>query len=469
MLFVVLSMMFSIIDIETTGGAKKDTKITEIAIILHNGKEVVKEFATLINPECEIPKFITRLTGISNEMVQKAPKFYEVAKQIIELTQDTVFVAHNVGFDYSIIRKEFKELGYDYRRPHLCTVRSSRYILPGHNSYSLGKLSADLGIQLENRHRALGDTKATAELFTLLVKKSEGTIEKFIQQEINPKILHPGLDLNTIEQLPSKTGVYIFKNTDEKIIYIGKSKSIKSRVLQHLKNNSTRKGIQLKEEIAQVDYKLTGSELISLLLESELIKKNIPKYNRRLVRNKNNVGLFSYTNQNGYITFYVQHVSKTEMQPFTTFENKRDAMSYLEKCAEKFELCKKLVGVYATPNACFGYQTKQCKGACVAEEDAEQYNDRAVALQDYLSYSNVSFFVVEKGRSRGELGLVLVESGAYRGYGFINANDENHNIDDWKDAILHKEENRDAKRIIQAYVRKYPKLNLRKFDPFESC
>ena len=165
--------MFSIIDIETTGQSYKNGKITEIAIYQHNGQEVTDSFSTLINPEMDIPFFITELTGIDNEMVRTAPKFYQVAKKIVEMTMGRTFVAHNVSFDYKFIREEFARLGYDYSRKTMCTVKLSRKLLPGHPSYSLGKLCANLGIEINGRHRAAGDALDTAKLFDILVEKSE--------------------------------------------------------------------------------------------------------------------------------------------------------------------------------------------------------------------------------------------------------------------------------------------------------
>jgi DNA polymerase-3 subunit epsilon len=203
-------MHYLIVYIETTGGSPKSSKITEIAIYKHDGNQVIDEFVTLLDPQMEIPEFIVRLTGITNEMVQGKPRFYEVAKKVIEFTEGCIFVAHNVGFDYGIIRHEFRSLGYDFRRPHLCTVRASRYIIPGMASYSLGKLSRELGIVLAGRHRASGDALATAELFTLLVQKDPGNLSSFIQQEVNPKILHPNLDLETLDNLPGKQAFTYF-------------------------------------------------------------------------------------------------------------------------------------------------------------------------------------------------------------------------------------------------------------------
>ena len=163
--------MYTIIDIETTGGSPKKEKITEIAIVVHDGEKIVEKFSTLINPQRSIPYFITKLTGINNEMVADAPKFYEIAKKIIELTENRVFVAHNVSFDYNFIKNEFSSLGYKFQRKQLCTVRLSRRFIPGHRSYSLGEICKNLGININGRHRALGDALATVRLFEIILAK----------------------------------------------------------------------------------------------------------------------------------------------------------------------------------------------------------------------------------------------------------------------------------------------------------
>lgn len=165
--------MFTIIDIETTGNRSQHGKITEIALYQHNGQKITDSFSTLINPEIDIPYYITKLTGIDNEMVKNAPKFYEIAKKIIELTEGRIFIAHNVYFDYNFVKEEFKRLGYEYNRKTLCTVRLSRKLLPGHRSYSLGKLCNELDIDINNRHRAAGDALATVKLFEILLEKNK--------------------------------------------------------------------------------------------------------------------------------------------------------------------------------------------------------------------------------------------------------------------------------------------------------
>jgi len=164
--------LFSIIDIETTGNSYKYGKITEVAIYQHNGERITDSFSTLINPEIDIPYFITELTGIDNDMVTNAPKFYEVAKTIVEMTMGRTFIAHNVNFDYKFIREEFARLGYEFNRKTMCTVQLSRKYIPGHRSYSLGKLCSELGIEIDGRHRAAGDALATVKLFEIILQKN---------------------------------------------------------------------------------------------------------------------------------------------------------------------------------------------------------------------------------------------------------------------------------------------------------
>jgi DNA polymerase-3 subunit epsilon len=448
-------MHYAIVDIETTGGSPKNSKITEIAIYKHDGKQIIAEFSSLVNPEMQIPEFIVRLTGINDRMVENSPKFFEIAKQIIEFTEDCVFVAHNVGFDYGIIRHEFKTLGYDFRRPHLCTVRASRYVIPGKESYSLGKLVRSLGIEIKDRHRAGGDALATAHLFTLLIEKDSSDLATFIQQEVNPRILHPNLDLENLEEIPLKTGVYKFYNEFNQLIYIGKSKQIKNRVDQHLRNTKTKKGIQMRQEITRIEFELTGNELIALLYESDLIKEHKPIYNRMLRKSSFPFGLFSYEDENGYKRLYAGSTTKSTEIPLTSFSTKKEGTQYLEYICQKFELCQKLCDLYPTNSACFHHSIKQCKGACVKEETTEDYNQRVTALIDELMMNGESFYIIDKGRHKNEKSIILIERGSFQGFGFAPYHFNSQPISRWKKFIEIREENRDTRTIISMYLRKH--------------
>ena len=401
-----------------------------------------------------IPPFIVNLTGISDHMVQNAPKFYEIAKQIVEFTEGCVFVAHNVGFDYGIIRHEFKSLGFDYRRPHLCTVRSSRYVIPGHESYSLGKLTRSLGIELLGRHRAGGDALATAKLFTLLYEKDPNNLSTFIQEEVNPKRLHPNLDIDALDEIPNKTGIYKFYNEFNQLIYIGKSIHIKKRVEQHLRNGKTKKGLQMQKEVSRIDYELTGSELIALLRESELIKEHQPIYNRSLRRNSFPYGLYDYTDDNGYIRFFIGQTSKLQESPLTSFNTKREGNAFMERMVEENELCQKLCDLYKTNSSCFQYTIKQCKGACIQEESAEEYNKRCQDIIDDLNLNSASFYIIDKGREKKEKSVILVENGSLKGLGYAPFHFNRLEPKKWDTFIDLTTEDRDARTILKLFLRK---------------
>ncbi|MES2555243.1 MAG: exonuclease domain-containing protein [Bacteroidota bacterium] len=447
-------MQFAIVDIETTGGSTKSSKITEIAIYKHDGVQVTDSYVQLVDPEMPIPEFIARLTGINDKMVEGQPRFFEIAKHIIEFTEDCIFVAHNVGFDYGIIRHEFKLLGYDYRKPHLCTVRASRYVIPGHDSYSLGKLARALGIEVNGRHRAGGDALATAELFTMLIEKDKKGLQTFIQEDVNPKVLHPNLDLEILEEIPNKPGVYKFYNDVNQLIYIGKSKHIRKRIDQHLRNNKTLKGATMMQEIVRIEFELTGSELIALLYESELIKVHKPLYNRSLRRNNFSYGLFVFEDEGGYKQLYVDKLNKNSGLPLTTFTTKKEANDYIYHLADQHQLCLKLCGLEKTTGSCFGYKVKKCHGACTKVEVTVDYNERVTTIEQSLTFDQEHFYLVEPGRDKREKSIIWIENGSYKGFGFVPFYMLKNHPKSWSKFIDLRPEDRDARTILRYYLRK---------------
>lgn len=456
-------MHYAIVDIETTGGNPKSSKITEIAIYKSDGKKIIDQYVTLVNPEIPIPDFIVKLTGITNQMVQEAPRFFEIAKQIVEFTEDCIFVAHNVAFDYSVIRHEFKSLGYDYRRKHLCTVRASRYVIPNLESYSLGKLSRNLGIELKDRHRAGGDAYATAILFQMLVAKDAKNLATFIQDDINPKEFNPNFDISTLDEIPDKAGVYKFFNEVNQIIYIGKSKHIKKRIHQHFRNTKTKKGLQLIKETTRIEFELTGSELIALLLESKLIKQYKPIFNSALKRSKFPFGLYQYTDEAEYIRFYIASKAKNKNIALTSFTTKNEAIEFLHNWVIKYNLCQKLCDLYQSNSSCFQYTIKECKGACVKAETPEDYNERANLLLQEFDYQNNHFYIIEPGRQKGEKSVLLIENNMLTGYGFIPFHSQYAPVKKWRKFIQIIEEDKDTFNIIKSYLRLNPELNIVSF------
>ncbi|MEZ5198197.1 MAG: exonuclease domain-containing protein [Bacteroidales bacterium] len=440
--------MYSIIDIETTGLSPNREKITEIAIYVHDGEKIVDEFTTLLNPEIEIPYRITQLTGINNNMVNEAPKFYEVAKKIVEMTEDTIFVGHNVNFDYNFVRKEFREFGYDYNRKKICTAKLSRKLLPGRKSYSLGKLCTELGIENPHRHRAFGDASATVKLFEILLK-----VEKNVQ-ELSLSGLNTSLDKELIKKLPKEPGVYYFYNAEGEIIYIGKSKNIHDRVMSHLTNNASKRAIEMRNQLADIGYELTGNELVALLLESNEIKKHIPKYNRALRRNTFQWGLYLSMDKNGYLNLKIERNDKDEL-PLTSFTSQLSAKSHLFMLTEAFTLCQKLCNLFQTQGACFHYNIKQCNGACIGKEEPEIYNARVLQATEPYRFDQKNFLVIDKGRSNEEKAIIGVEHGKFLGYGFIDSNyNSNVTTSELKECIQPYPDNRDIQQILKSYLKR---------------
>ncbi|MBD3638553.1 MAG: GIY-YIG nuclease family protein [Crocinitomicaceae bacterium] len=457
-------MKYAIIDIETTGDKPVNFKVIEIAIILHDGEKELDRYHTLVNPEERISPFISRLTGISDTDVHDAPKFFEVAKKIVEFTKDTVFVAHNVSFDYGVIRREYKRLGYDFRLPHLCTVQTSRILLPGYKSYGLKNITKSLGIELKGHHRAINDTEATTELFKMLYHRDrENQLQNFIKKEINPKVLHPELDVDILDEIPNKTGIYRFYNDQDELIYVGKSIHIRRRIEQHLKNSKTQKALEMRETIARIAFELTGSELIALLKESSEIKRHQPVYNRAQRVNNFSHGLYLHTDQNGYYNLSIKKNTLTE-QPIMTFTSIQNGKKYLEYWLEEFGLCQRLCNLHNGSSACFNYTIKACDGACVGEEDPAVYNSRVQELINDLNFKSESFLILDKGRNSKEYGFVVIKNGQYSGYGFIPRYILARKTDNiWKH-LNKKKSNRDFQSIIKMQLHKNEKLEIRRLD-----
>lgn len=439
---------YAIIDIETTGLSPNSEKITEIAIIIHDGKKVLNEFSTLINPERKIPYRITQITGINNKMVEDAPKFYEIAKQIVELTENKIIVGHNVRFDYGFIRNEFKSLGYEYKKPTLDTIKLARKLIPGKPSYGLGKLCQTLGIENPDRHRALGDASATKTLFELLLSIDSKP------EALNLNGVQSDLSKSLVENLPKEAGVYYFYNKREELIYVGKSVNIHDRVMSHLNNNLHKKAIEMKAAIANVKFTVTGSELIALLLESSEIKKNQPFYNRAQRRTFFNYGLYSFFDDNGYLNLKVMKIVN-ELSPIYTYSSLQEGKEHMERLAEEYGLCQKLTGLYDNSGACFYYQIHKCEGACIGKEEQEEYNKKVTLALNNFHFDKQNFLVIDVGRKKEETGVVKVENGKYEGFGFCNKQMADESINNLHESITTYNDNKEVRQIIRSFIKKY--------------
>lgn len=450
--------MYAILDIETTGGKYNEEGITEIAIYKYDGHKVVDQFISLINPEIPIQPFVIGLTGINNEMLRNAPRFFEVAKRIVEITDSCILVAHNASFDYRILTTEFRRLGFEYERQSLCTVELAQKLIPGQKSYSLGKLVRALGIPLSDRHRAAGDAQATVKLFKMLMAKD--TEKEILKSSVRiaPKLQMDTKLIHLLEGLPSITGVYYLHNSKGDIIYLGKSKNIKKRVTQHFTNDN-RKSREIQKEVASISYEATGNELNALLKENEEIRKIKPKYNRALTKSIFNYALYKSVNSKGYIHLEIGKADGRKKN-ITTFTSLQQAKSLLQGIVTDYQLCLRMTGLDTGSGSCFNQSIQTCKGACVEAESPIDYNQRVQQVIEKYSYENQNMLVIDRGRDIDERSALLVEDGKFRGIGYFNLNYQLNNLEIIKSIITPMESNRDAQHIIQSYLRKNHRLKV---------
>ena len=448
---------YAVIDIETTGGRAASDRITEIAIVLHDGKEIIDQWESLINPEREIPYNITKITGITQEMVEDAPRFYEIAKKVVQMTEGAIFVAHNVRFDYGFIKEEFKRLGFTYTRKQLCTVRLSRKSFPGLRSYSLGNLIKHFKIKVNDRHRAMADTQATVTLLEHIFAKESSTedIDVLINKGIKSSQLPKSISLEKLHGLPESCGVYYFHDQNGDIIYVGKSINIKKRIMDHFADKSE-KGRKIYQGVHDITFEMTGSELVALLFESHEIKTHHPRINRAQRAKAYNYCIFMYENEAGYICLHTARITaknKSKLQILREFPNLNASKAALNRIIEEFELCQSYCNIDHTGNACFYYHIHKCKGACIKEESPEDYNARLMQGVDRLGIEfRGNFMIVDKGRHEEERAVVLVEDGQYQGFGYADIESDQGDIETLKEVIKPYHHNPDIIRIIRQFM-----------------
>ncbi|MBX2927655.1 MAG: GIY-YIG nuclease family protein [Saprospiraceae bacterium] len=456
---------YAIIDIETTGGRADLHKITEIAIILHDGVQILDTYETLINPESYIPYGITELTGITQEMVQGAPKFFEVARKIVEMTEGAVFVAHNAPFDYGFVREEFARLGYTFSRKQLCTVRLSRKAFPGLRSYGLDNLISVMGIEVKNRHRAMGDALATAELFRRIMAQNGGPEHalSMVKMGLKEARLPENFGLDRLMALPEGCGVYYFHDERGDVLYVGKSQNIRKRIAEHFADK-TEKTRKLRDMTHDITCELTGSELVALLLESFEIKRLRPSVNRAQRQQNFPFVIHAHTDEAGYLSFTAEKTTIPQRKNLNILSEHPAlpaARSRLEWATEQFELCRRLSGLQSGKGACFHYHLQRCRGACAGKEDAESYNERARQAMEALQTGfEEDFILLDRGRTPEERAVILVEKGNFAGYGYWDST-EGGGTAQLIEAVRPMQGNPETTRIILGYLHRRP-VGLRK-------
>lgn len=448
--------MYAIVDIETTGGYAAANGITEISIHLFDGEKVTSKFETLINPGQPIPNYITAMTGISDKMVADAPAFEEVAEKIYELLNDKIFIAHNVNFDYSFVKGHLRESGLDLNCKKLCTVRMSRKIFPGLPSYSLGKLCHSLGITINDRHRAGGDTEATRKVFQLLLQNDkENHIQKSLQRNSKEWILPPNVPKEHFDKLPYTPGVYYFHNKKGKVVYVGKANNIRYRVNSHFSNNSeSRQKQNFMRHVHAISHQDCGTELMACILESAEIKKRWPIFNSSQKRWEDIYGIFMYEDQNGYLRLAIDK-NRKRLNPVFTFHYIVDGHAIIRKLIKDFNLCPKLCFMQKDEGKCEGMREENCFGACEQKEKAAAYNKRVKKACDSLR-SQPSYAIIDKGISGDDKSCILVLEGEFYGMGYIPADVQITSPEEMKEYLTMYRENSFIRNLINGYAARFP-------------
>jgi len=370
------------VDLETTGGTATADRITEIGLV-EVGPNGVQEWSSLVNPECRIPSFIENLTGISNAMVASAPLFADLAQALHQRLSGRLFVAHNARFDYGFLKNEFKRVGIDFRAEVVCTVRLSRKLYPQYSKHNLDALIERHHLHTDSRHRALGDARLIWQ-FWQQVQASHGheVLDQALASLTSRPSIPPHLDASALDNIPEGHGVYLFYGENDLPLYIGKSKTLRKRVLSHFSaDHRSAKEMSLSQQVRRIEWEETQGEIGALLRESELVKAKLPTHNQRL-RRAGELCCWELTvsESDGYARPTLRWASDLQLghqdNVYGLFSSQREAKKQLTEIANEQVLCLSTLGLEKTGagKPCFGYQLGRCSGACVGKAKPALYN-----------------------------------------------------------------------------------------------
>ncbi|MCX7997086.1 MAG: exonuclease domain-containing protein [Patescibacteria group bacterium] len=372
------------VDIETTGSSVTADRIIEIGILRVDAGDRVTEYKTLLNPHTHIPPFILEMTGISPSALREAPDFRDVMQDVYELLEDCIFVAHNARFDYAFIRNEFKRQDYTYSAKVLCTVKLSRLLFPHHNRHNLDSIIQRFGIACENRHRAFDDARVLWDFYRIVRDDHPHLpLEQTVSSILRQPSLPDHLGINATRELPDTAGVYLFYGEGEVPLYIGKSRSIRSRVLSHFSgDNTSTTELMISQQVRRIETISTAGELGALILEARLIKEQKPLYNRRLRSVESLTAIRLRPNTKGYLTAIISENGMLDPDSLSEVlfiaPSRGKARDYLQEMCEKHGLCPVLLGL-EKGTRCFDAKLGKCTGVCSGDEPLESWNARFLA------------------------------------------------------------------------------------------
>ena len=428
-----LSNIYSVVDVETTGGKSSSNRITEIAIVKTDGHKILDQFSSLVNPHRNIDKFVVQLTGITDKMVANAPDFGDLIETIEAFTKDTIFVAHNVAFDYSILKKEYKLVNKVFKRNKLCTVQLSRKTLKEQESYSLGKLTTNIGITLVNRHRALGDADATAKLLHYIIDRVGEEVVLSLSSVNNQLIEFKGEITNDIiEELPEEAGTFRFLDKTKRVIYIGYAKNIFSAVTKFLiEEAKTNAHHGLYQNMFSIDYEVFNSFFFSHMNAVSEILKYKPTYNKSKDYRAFSFGIFEKDSDLIKSPFITEH--NREDKALWRFSNLNSAKRYLKRCQKMNKL---KVPTFNENSLAFDIEYKENIEVFLKKE---LYAHRNFFIIRTISYANIAY-------------VVWIEDFVYQGYGKIDLALVNEGVETFKESITEQRSTQTIQKMIKKYM-----------------
>ena len=452
--------MYAIVDIETTGSYAAGSGITEIAIIIHDGNDILHTWQSLINPQRPIPRFIQQLTGITEDMVASAPSFAELAEHIHALLHDKIFVAHNVNFDFSFVKYHLEQYGYSLDVRKLCTIRLARKIQPGYPKYGLGSICHQLGIPHSDHHRAFGDAKATALLFShLLEHDTKGHLATMLKGKNKEQYLPPNLPVDQVDVLPECPGVYYFYNAAGKVIYVGKAINLQKRVKSHFSNNKAgRQKQDFLRDIFRISYQAVGTDLMAHILESVEIRRLWPIHNRSQRGYHPKYAVYTYEDQQGYIHLALD-AHKPNIHAIYTSNAFQDGASWLRRLISEFGLCARLCNLAKGADCWNGKYAEGCDGECC--KSPESYNARVQEAVQWVRKALPTMVLIDQGRTVEEQSCILIEEGIYKGMGYFSRDQELQDLKSFRKCIEPYPDNDYIRNLVYRHASDYPSKCIR--------
>jgi DNA polymerase-3 subunit epsilon len=438
--------MYAVIDVETTGGSPLTDRVIEIAVVVFDGERVIDTFSTLVNPLRNIDPYVTKLTGITQEMVADQPKFEDISQRILDMTHEAIFVAHNVKFDFGMIRQEFRRMGIDFNRRQLDTVNLARKVFPGHNSYSLGNICDSLGIEITDRHRALGDTLATVKLLEMML--ATNSVAKYMEIELNHGIdidlLPPYLSKAEIEKLPEDAGVFYFKDEQGRVIYLDGVKNIRKKVItQFSAGMDTPDKKRMYELMRSIDYELSGNELTAKLMAYKETKAHLPEFNKKPKAMPYTHAIYITQDEQGFNQLKIHPTDWTTGEQVLKFTSKASANKVLSKIIKDNNLY-----------SWFALRSKMKETGEIDEKQLKSYNTAMEKTSRRYLYKQSSFFIICEGIHPDEHAVVWIENNEYKGYGFYTPELTPGTPESLKEIIKADEDDFEVHKIIRMQLRK---------------